>query len=254
MPKFLVPKHISGWMCCEMDPNVVYDGVSQSGVYRILGALSVRVCWTYSRSVPALSARHSTHEIQHEYCWCFCGPCSSLPHSRRQILQVKGQHSLIPLFRRAGSSVAYSALASLSVRALHGKGPQNGGRSGLGFQAHCSFHRSQLEQAACHAPGSQDSWALSTDDSPRPSVWDCYLGLFIREVEIMLQAGKGVVTPTTYASNFRLRYEVRQEGSFIRWSTVRVQFRCPGPSDGEFSFSHWQCKKTKVLTWHLTVS
>lgn len=132
------------------------------------------------------------------------------------------------------------------MRALHMKGPQNWGHSGLGCQAHCSFHQSQLEQAACNAPGSQDSWALSTDDSPPPSVWDCYLGLFIREAEIMLQAEKGVDTPTTYASNFRLRYEVRQKGSFIRWSTVRVQFRCPGSSDREVSFSHGQSKETKL--------
>lgn len=127
------------------------------------------------------------------------------------------------------------------------KGPQNWGHSGLGFQAHCSFHRSQLEQAACNAPGSHDSCALPTDDSPWPSVWDRYLGLLIREVEIMLQAGKGVLTPDTYASNFRLRYEVRQKGSFIRWSTVHVQFRCPESSDGEVFFSHCQCKKTKLL-------
>lgn len=29
MPKFPVPKHILRWMCCEMDPNVVYDWVNQ---------------------------------------------------------------------------------------------------------------------------------------------------------------------------------------------------------------------------------
>lgn len=130
---------------------------------------------------------------------------------------------------------------------LHMKGPQNWGHSGLGFQACCSFHRSQLEQAAGNAPGSQDSWALSTDDSPWPSVWDRYLDLFIHEVEIMPQAGKGVLTSTTYASHFSLRDEVRQKGSSIRWSMIHVQFRCPGSSDGEVFFSHCQCKKTKLL-------
>lgn len=130
---------------------------------------------------------------------------------------------------------------------LHMKGPRNWGRSGLRFQAHCSFHRSQLEQAVCNAPGIPGSWALSPDDSPRPSVWDRYLGLFIREAEIIPQAGKGACTPTTYASNFRLRYGVRQNGSFTRQSTVHVQFRRPGSSDGEVSFSHCQCKKKKLL-------
>lgn len=230
-----------------MDPNVVYDWVNQSGLFRILGAFSVRVYWIYSRFASALSARHSTDEIQYQYCWYFPGPWSSLPWSQRQIQQVKVQHSLIPPFCRADLSVAHSVPASLSIRALHMKGPQNWGHSGLGFQAHCSIHRSQLEQAACNAPGSQDSFALPTDGSPWPSVWDRYLGLLIREVEIMLQAGKGVLTPDIYTSNFRLRYEVRQKGSFIRWSTVHVQFRCPGSSDGEVFFFHCQCKKTKLL-------
>lgn len=222
-------------------------GWINSGLFRILGAFSERMYWTYLRFASALSARHSTYEIQYEYCWYFPGPCSSLPCSQGQILQVKGQYSLIPPFTEQ-ISIAHSVLASLSIRALHMKGAQNWGHSGLGFQAHCSFHRSQLEQAACNAPGSQDSCALPTDDSPWPSVWDHYLGLLIREVEIMLQAGKGVLTPDTYASNFRLRYEVRQKGSFIRWSPVHVQFRCPGSSDGEVFFSHCQHKKTKLLS------
>lgn len=118
MPKFPVPKHIPRWICCELDPNVVHHWVSQSRVYRVFCALSVMVYWTYSRPVPALSARHSTHEIPYEYCWSFPGLCSSLPHSWRQLLQVKGQHSLIPFFGRADPSVAYSVLTLLSMRAF----------------------------------------------------------------------------------------------------------------------------------------
>lgn len=242
MPKFPVPKHIPRWICCELDPNVVYDCVSQSGVLRIFCALSVMVYWTYPRSVPALSARHSTHEILYEYCWSFPGVCSSLPHSWRQLLQVKGQHGPIRLFWRADLSVAYSVPALLSMRAFACERTTK-----LRSPWPWVLRLLQLSSIPAGAGSTQCPWELRLLGSAYRWV---SLTFCLRSLSWPVHPWSGnnaVLTPSTYASHFRLRYEIRQKGSFLRWSTVHVRFRCPGPSDGEVSFSHYQCEKIKLL-------
>lgn len=125
---------------------MVYNWVSQTGGYRILGAFSVKTYWTYSRAVAAAFARHSTH-LASTLTLLVLSWAAPIARGR----SCRWRHSLEPLLKADLSCCIFCADFIVSESFAHES--QNWGHSGLRFQVYNSFHHFQLWHLVPWEPG-----------------------------------------------------------------------------------------------------